>query len=332
MPQNKNVLLRYKNLDGSFSSGRTDNTIDRLHDKIEDALGYRISDRQLREDMRNMREIYYAPIDKKTYEGHKAYYCYSDPKFSIYRTDLSDDEFVALRSTIEMLGKYRSGNPWLEEVLACLECRFDVVPDKEKIVHFDENTGLAGIECLGELIEHALNHEAIELTYCKFHGEVHRYVFSIHCVKQYNGRWYLCGQSSLKDPGVRGHRYSIFPVDRILTFKKSNKMFVENTTIDYSEHFKDVVGVTVPDAKVPLQTFRFRFSSDRLPYVLSKPMHHSQRVVDEANGIIEITVKHNKELDQLAFSYLPDIEVLEPVEYRNEIAAAIRKNLEKYGG
>ena len=329
MPQNKNVFLRYKILDSCFSSGRTDYTVERLHDKIEEVLGYRISERQLREDMRNMREIYNAPIDKKIYEGHRFYYCYSDPHFSIYRTDLSDEEFVALRSTIEMLGRYRSGNPWLEEVIASLECRFDVLPNNERIVYFDENKELAGIERLSELIEHALNHESIELTYCKFGGVVHKYFFSIHCVKQYNGRWYVCGLSKLRKPG-HSYRHSIFSVDRIIGFKKSNKMFVEKTTIDYSVYFKDVIGVTVPKESVPLQTFRFRFSSDSFPYVQSKPLHHSQRIVDAEQGVVEITVKRNKELDQKIFSYVPDVEVLEPLEYRMEIIAELKKNLEKY--
>lgn len=332
MPQNKNVFLRYKILDSCFSSGRTDYTIERLHDKIEDALGYRISERQLREDIRNMREIYYAPIVKRIYEGHRFYYCYSDPQFSIYRTDLSDEEFAALRSTIEILGRYRSGNPWLEEVIANLECRFDVLPNNDRIVYFDENKELAGIERLSELIEHALNHQAIDLTYCKFHGEVRKYVFCIHCVKQYNGRWYICGQSKLLGHGVHNFRYSIFSIDRIIGFKKSNRMFVENTTIDYSVHFKDVIGVTVPPASVPLQTFRFRFSADSFPYVLSKPMHHSQRVIDADKGIVEITLKRNKELDQKILSYLPDVEVLAPQEYRMEIVAALKENLEKYNG
>lgn len=335
MPVTKNALLRYKILDRCLSSGRFDYTKVKLLYTVNEALADQgingISRRQLDEDMRVLQDsaMYNAPIAKGIYRERECYYYYEDPDFSIFKTGLSDEEFISLRSTIEMLGKYRSGNPWLEELITKLECRFDIVPNNDKIVHFEENRGLAGIERLSGFIGYALNHEAIEMTYCKFGGEELSYVFSIHCVKQYNERWYICGQSRLTNRGVADYRHSIFPIDRIRSFKKSNRQFVENTKVDYNEYFKDVVGVTVHD-DVPLQTFRFRFSPNRFPYILTKPLHHSQRVVDEAERIVEITVKHNKELDQLVFSYVPDIEVLEPVEYRKGIAGAIRRNLEKY--
>lgn len=337
MPVTKNALLRYKILDRCFSSGRTDYTFDKLRATVNEALaelGYGgISVRQLRKDISCMRDssMYNAPIVLGQYCGKEQYYTYGGD-FSIFNNKLTDEEFVALRSTIKMLGRYRSGNAWIEDVIANLECRFDVIPNNEKLVCFDENRELVGIGFLGDLIKHAVNHEAIELVYRKFGGEANRYVFSIHCVKQFNGRWYICGQSKIiSEKGLAdNYRHSIFPIDRICSFKKSNRQFLENTAVDYSEYFKDIIGVTVPGDDAEKLKIKLKFDSDRFPYVLSKPLHHSQEIIDEKECVIEIHVKKNKELIQKIFSYMPDVEVLSPSSLREEIIDAIKRNLEKY--
>ena len=330
MPLNKNALLRYKILDRCFSSGRNDYTIEKLLNTINSTLYDQgmlgISIRQLREDIKTMRDstMYNAPIVARQYDGKKCYYTYSDADYSIFKSGISDEEFTALRSTIEMLGRYRSGNSWIEEIITNLECRFDVLPNNEKIVFFEDNKELTGIGFLGDIIKHAIAHEAIDVVYRSYRGHEEEYIFCPHCIKQYNGRWFMLGYEK------KYGRFSNFAIDRIRSFKPSQHSFVENTTIDYETYFKDIVGVTVPEDSVPVQTVRLRFSSSRFPYVVSKPIHKSQRIVDAENGIIELSVRHNKELDQKIFSYIPDVEVLSPCEYREKIAVAIRKNLESY--
>ncbi len=330
MPLNKNALLRYKILDRCFSSGRNDYTVEKLLDTINSTLYEQgllgISVRQLREDIKTMRDstMYDAPIVARQYDGKKCYYTYSDAGYSIFKTGISDEEFSTLRATIEMLGRYRSGNSWIEELITSLECRFDVVPKSEKIVYFEDNKELTGIGFLGDIIKHAIAHEAIDVVYRSYRGHEEEYIFCPYCIKQFNGRWFMLGYEK------KYGRFSNFAIDRIRSFKLSKHSFVENTSIDFGTYFNDIVGVTVPEENVPLQTVRLRFSSARFPYVVSKPIHNSQRIVDADNGIIELRVRRNKELDQKIFSYLPNVEVLAPSDYREEIAAAIRKNLESY--
>ena len=330
MPLNKNALLRYKILDRCFSSGRNDYTIEKLLDTINSTLYDQgllgISIRQLREDIKTMRDstMYDAPIVARLYDGKKCYYTYSDPDYSIFRSGISDEEFTALRSTIEMLGRYRSGNSWIEEIITNLECRFDVVPKSEKIVYFEDNKELTGIGFLGDIIKHAIAHETIDVVYRSYRGHEEEYIFCPHCIKQYNGRWFMLGFEK------KYGRFSNFAIDRIRSFKPSQHSFVENTSIDYDTYFKDIVGVTIPEESVPLQTIRLRFKLSRFPYIVSKPIHNSQKIIDVDNGIIEICVRRNKELNQKLFSYIPDVEVLSPADYREEIAAAIKSNLEAY--
>jgi len=64
--------------------------------------------------------------------------------------------------------------------------------------------------------------------------------------------------------------------------------------------------------------------------VISKPIHKSQIVVDEENKIVEIQVRPTRELDQQLFSFIPDVEVLYPEWYRQQIKEKIEENLKKY--
>ena len=59
--------------------------------------------------------------------------------------------------------------------------------------------------------------------------------------------------------------------------------------------------------------------------MISKPLHPSQ-VVNEEEQTVTIQVKPNKELDQMIFSFIPDIEVVSPLFLREEIQKKIEEN------
>lgn len=126
MPTNKNALLRYQVLDRCFSDFTRKYEIQDLIDKVNEALydlyGKEVGLRQIRDDIKYMRDrvAYNAPIKAYTYDGKKCYYRYEDRGFSIFNNGLSVEEVSNLRSTIEMLAKYQgvAGNMWLEEVIS----------------------------------------------------------------------------------------------------------------------------------------------------------------------------------------------------------------------
>ena len=327
MPVTKNAFLRYKILDRCFSGSvrySIDELLDFVNDELEAQGEYGISLRQLREDIKNMRSIYDAPIDAKPNWGRKCYYAYSDEDYSIFKSDISDEDYKALQSTLEMLAKYKVTNVWLEDIIANLEHRFDIVPNTEKLVFFDENRNLKGLEFLSDIIKHTVAHEAMDVVYRSYRGHEETYCFNPYCVKQYNGRWFMLGYDA------KYGRINNLALDRVVSFKKSDRQFVVNTFIDVDDYFKDIIGVTVPNGDAEILDIRLKFEKERFPYVVSKPLHHSQEIVDESNCIIEVHVKKNKELIQKIFSYMPDVEVLSPSSLREEIIDAIKRNLEKY--
>lgn len=324
MPTNKNITLRYKILDQCLRNKYREYTFEDIKKLIYKELGTDISIRQLREDIKIFRKKHQAPIKlKREYSSvcRKCYYKYEDPNFSIFKK-LSDNDRNMLKKLLELLYNYKETQPWLGEVITNLECNFNITPDAEKVVFF-ERTELQGIEYLTDIIKHTLNHQALTIVYRSFKGEEVHYQFSPYCVKQYNGRWFLFGYDYM------GKQIANLALDRIQKLETSTWDYVENTSFDPREYFKDVIGVSVRKDAEPVDVI-LRFSGKRFPYVKTKPIHPSQEIVDEKKGIVKIHVKLNKELKQQIFSFMPQVTVLAPQELREEIIRDIQYNLNFY--
>ena len=204
MPTNKHAQLRYKTLDRCFSDFSRYYTIDDLLDEVNEDLDYmygcKISIRQLRQDISDMKgsKLFCAPIEyyKIQQDGKPFYYYrYSDSKFSIYKTELKEDELKTLKEAIEMLGKYRGGpaNAWLEEVITNLEYRFGIVGNSENVVSFEQNPLLKGLEFLSDIIDAAIGHKPLNVFYRTNQGYEKNGIIHPYHVKQYNNRWFLFG-------------------------------------------------------------------------------------------------------------------------------------------
>ena len=335
MPTNKNAMLRYKVLDKCFKDFRHQYTIEDLIDKVNESFldmnGTTVSLRQIRDDIRYMRDrlSYNAPIESyPTGEGKKRYYRYSDRDFSIFNGALTNEEAGKLMTTIEMFNRYRGlpGYAWLEEVIQNLEFRFGIKPNTQNFVAFDTNEQLKGLEFLQQVIEFTIEHQPIKIKYRSYKGNEQETVMHPYHVRQYNNRWFLFGMENTK----YGDRIANRPLDRILNVTKADIDFVPNNNVDFNTFFNDIIGVTMPGHEVIKERVLLRFAPERLPYVISKPIHNSQNVLDPDNGIVEITLRPNKELEAQIFSYGPQVEVLEPQWLRNQIAGKIAEAMERY--
>lgn len=336
MPTNKNALLRYRILDRCFSDFSRKYEIDDLLDEVNEVL-YDIANttvglRQIRQDIRFMRDrvSYNAPI--KTYKlvGKRQYYRYTDKDYSIFNNEMSVEEVNNLRSTIEMLGKYRgiAGNAWLEEVISNLEYRFGIKSNKENVVSFEQNENLKGIEYLSELIDSAVNHQSLQISYRSYKGKERMVVVHPYHLKQYNNRWFLFG---LEENEKYGNYITNMALDRIVSFTHpADVAFIPNDDIDFSTRFNDVVGVTIPDDHPQTERVVLKFDEKRFPYIASKPLHSSQHVISEEEHTLYINVRPNKELEATIFSFGNQVEVLEPEWLRQQIAGKVAENYKKY--
>lgn len=337
MPTNKNAQLRYQILDRCFSDFKNKYSIDDLLEEVNETLyemyGAKstVAVRQIRADICFMRDSasYNAPIMTYPLEGKKMYYRYEDRDFSIFNNELSVEDVNTLRSTIEMLGKYRNaaGNAWLEEVISNLEYRFGVKSNNENVVSFEQNSQLKGLEFLSGLIDAAVNHSPLEIVYRTYKGVEKTSVVHPYHLKQYNNRWFIFG---LEESDKFGNYLTNMALDRIVKFTlQPNVKFIPNKDIDFASYFNDIVGVTIPNDK-QIEEVVLKFDDARFPYIISKPIHSSQQIVSEDEHTISIYVIPNKELESQILSYGPQVEVLNPTWFRDQIAKKICETNKKY--
>ena len=332
MPTNKNAIIRYQALDRCFSDFLHRYYMEDLIEACAEALyqytGYdSVSRRTVFDDITFMEseQGWSIPLERLK-DGKKIYYRYKYRDFSINKQELTANELAQLRTTILTISRYRGlpSHEWLEDVISNLEYRFHLKPSSENIISFEQNQGLRGIEHLATLIDAATNKQTLIIGYCSFDEQEHTWIIYPYYLKQYNNRWFLFGFNESFGS------ISNIPLDRIKKIIPVDMPFKENTEIDFDTYFDDIIGVTKPKADVSYETIRLKFDEKRLPYIISKPIHSSQQVLDEAQGIIEISVRPNKELEALILSFGPQVEALSPESLRRQISEKIAENLKKY--
>ncbi|MGM9699574.1 MAG: helix-turn-helix transcriptional regulator [Prevotella sp.] len=335
MPTNKNAAIRYQTLDRCFGDYRHRYYLEDLIDKCEEALYYYngiggVSRRQIFEDIKFMESKtgWNIPLERHQ-DGRRVYYRYNDPNFTINAQPLTEEEANQLRAVILTLSRFRGlpCNAWVDEVISNLEWRFGLRGKNENVIGFEQNPFLKGLNLLPEIIDVTVNHQVVRITYrnYKTSGEERSVVVHPWYVKQYNNRWFLMAYDAEAD------RITNFALDRIQELQKEEGIaFIPNKEIDFEHYFDDVFGVTIPPADVEKIRVVLQFSKKQYPYIASKPLHHSQVIIDNENGIIAVEVRPTYEFIQLILSFGSDVRVLEPEPFKKEIIANIRRNIQNY--
>lgn len=332
MARNKHQAVRIRVLDQCFRNHNRQYTIDDLVDACNDAIGDiyggSISIRTIRDDIKFMRDSqgYNAPIVAKEWDGKKCIYFYSDPHFSVFKTELNQDEIDKLKATIQILGRFK-GLPqfeWMEELLTGLEDKFTTHGNDNCVIGFEQNVDYTAVGYLSELFGAIINKQVLKIHYRTFKGIDYHWTLHPYYIKQYNSRWFLFGRDNDNQSSILN-----VPLDRIVDCITTNITYIKNDLVDFEDYFDDIIGVT----KFPGQSecrVLLKFDAERFPYILSKPIHGSMKIVDKKNCIIELNLKPNKKLEALIFSFGNQVEVLEPQWLRKQIKEKIENLMVKY--
>lgn len=137
---------------------------------------------------------------------------------------------------------------------------------------------------------------------------------------EFRNRWYLDGF----DLGPKGGPRT-FGLDRMRDLVLTPQS-IQPRQIDYRAARRHVIGVTAPPDS-PVERVVLRFRRPEAEYVLSLPLHHSQKTAGETptHIDIELWVVLNHELEREIMAYGEEVEVLEPVELRGKIAERVAR-------
>jgi predicted DNA-binding transcriptional regulator YafY len=328
MPVDKQVLLRYQVLNKCFRNRYREFTIEDLVEECNKALRAidkpDVSKRTIQNDINTLEADYGIMLDEKLKRGRQRLYRYTDTNYSLRLFRMNDEERNKIQGAIDVLNYY-SGEPiydWVRTFLMQIEGgAFD--ENSSSVVSFQTNPDLKGLSLFGKLLQAIITKRTLKIWYTPYGKKtLEENIFPYH-LKQFNDRWYLIAQ-------IKGYTsMTHYALDRIERFEEIAIPYKE-TDIDFSEYFDDVIGVTVPDKES--ETIVIRVNRKRYDYIKTKPLHLSQRLIEENDifATISIDVKINKELEALLLSYGSDIEVLSPEHFRIQIAKKIEAMNQKY--
>ena len=334
MPKNKNATIRYRVLDRCFRNRRRLFFIDDLVEACNEELmaydGSSVKKRQVLQDIAFLESDAGGGIDlERCRKGHKVYYRYLDPDFSILNLPMSQEEAEQLSDTIQMLSRFK-GLPqftWMDEVFVRLKDSFQLDGTVSGGVAFAQNPDLKGIELFSPLFDAIVKKQVLSVLYHRFGKPASDRIIHPYQLRQYNNRWFLVGLEERLFPRIP---LSIIPIDRIDGFKVAeDNIFQEYRGVDFDDYFYDIVGVSLhPEGRKERVVLKAFFPAAN--YIETKPIHPSQRVLERGIGYIvfQLDVIQNYELETQLLSYADQMEIIEPEGLKRAVANRAKQIIE----
>ncbi|SNT28771.1 Predicted DNA-binding transcriptional regulator YafY, contains an HTH and WYL domains [Ekhidna lutea] len=333
MPDNKKPSIRYIIIDRCIRNTARDYGLSELLAAVNEELIDRgvepIKSRTtIYTDINDLEFQFNAPIEK-VQKGNRTYFKYSDPNYSYGNQPLNQEEIEHLRDAANILSKF-SGVPgfdWIHDITSKLEIGTFKESGDPNVISFDSSEFLKGKNFIGPIFHAIVKKKVLKISYQKFKSskEKTHQVHPYH-LKEYDSRWYILGYLPHIDDLIT------LGVDRINKVEVvKNDSFIDNERFDFVDYFEDLIGIWKEKDVKPINV-KLKFSKKMSDYILTKPIHGSQkeRSLDDGSLLVELEVIPNYELENLILSFHSHVEVLEPESFRNRIIELITDAKSKY--
>lgn len=330
MPTNKEALIRYRVINRCLKDFKYA-TIERLMRTCQEALYIpSISSRTIYQDIRDMKNDprlgYFAPIEK---DRDKDAFYYSDSDYSIDNIPLNEEEVKALTFAATMLDQFRNINIFstftgaVQKVVDTINIkRLSEDEDLLPFIQFEQSPASLGQQFIEPLIMAIKDKKVIRFKYQKFEtDEVNTHKVHPYLLKQSRHRWYLIGRHDFRKNVLT------FCLDRFVSSPEVVDIPYEDIGFNAQEYYKSVIGIISPKEKP--QKVVLKFSRVQAWYVITQPIHSSQVVkMKKDHALIELTVVPTYELIMLLMGWGPEVEVIKPKKFREEILKKYQQCLE----
>lgn len=335
MALNKNALIRYKTIDACLRNRFRKWTLNDLIEACSDALyeyegkDVNVSKRTVQMDIQVMRSDklgYNAPIE--VYE--RKFYRYAEHDYSIMNIPVTDSDLEVMNDALQVLRQFKDFSLF-EEMNGVLQRLEDTVnhtkENRKPIIHLDKNEDLKGLKFLDELYQAILKKVVLLIEYKSFKArDATTFRFHPFLLKEFNNRWFLVG----KTRNSKKAQIVTLALDRILSIDYDFKSEYLEENFDGDKYYKNTIGVTVSNTRP--QRIQFWVDKANAPYVITKPFHNSQRLIEEReDGVIfNIYVTPNYELERLILGFGDSIEIMKPPKLRERISAKLHRASKRY--
>lgn len=336
MPVNRNALIRYRTIDQCLQNRYKKWTLDDLIEACSDAIyEYQgidtgVSRRTVQADMEMMRSNklgYEAPIvvvDKK-------YYTYSDKNYSITNSPLNQQDMQVLSEVSGLLKQFKGFNHFadLNEMVSKLEDKiYSQKTHSAPVIDFERNDNLKGLEYIEVIRKAIVSKKTICITYRSFKArQESTFCFSGYLLKEYRNRWFVLGVQHKRGGG---NLYNL-ALDRIQSIDDHQEPYRENTMLDLATYYDNCIGVTKSPGQRDCEVV-FWIDKDNAPYIITKPLHHTQTLLteDETGKVFSIKVVLNFELERELLGFGAKMKVLGPRILVKQIKQQLQMTIDRY--
>lgn len=164
------------------------------------------------------------------------------------------------------------------------------------------------------------------IDYQRYEGQRETLTMQPYSMKVYNRRWYVLG--FIKEKESLRH----LALERFLDLHTTNKKFEFPKDFNPRKYYDNVVGIYVNE-DLPVVNLKIRVYGVQMEYMRMLPLHKSQSEVKSKHGeFAEFTYRVclTPELKSKILALGSNVEVLEPLEYREEIKKEISLTLNRY--
>lgn len=341
-------------LDELLSNRQHPRTLDELTEKVNEHLAQLdiapVTRRCVEKDIQYLEydspwmvEIDRFPVADKNPETGRSVtrrcLCYKEPGFSIFKKEMTEEEKYLLSQVLSLLGQF-DGLPEFEG-LESLTKNLDIQSQRPLIL-LDKNPLKSRTSLFAQAYAAVAKEWTVNLHYHTFQDPAtnrctNRCIqFYPYLLKEYNRRWYLVGAEA------RDKKLLAFALDRINAIEPTPGIPFVKYEGDVAERYQEIVGVTFYE-EIPEQEVLFWVSDRSKDYVLTKPIHESQRhhahdeseyreryPMLEGGAFFSIHVRPNYELTRELCSFGSNLMVLSPQPLQQEILNRIQSMSEKY--
>ncbi|WP_200975406.1 YafY family protein [Echinicola sp. 20G] len=324
MAWNKNALLRYRTIDICLQNQSRKWTLEDLIKACSEAL-YEFEGKEMNVGKRTIQlDIQFMRSDKLGYNApiivqEKKYYTYSDPDFSITNIPLTKLDMDVLTESMEMLKQFKKFSLFdeLNGVIQKLEDKiYNESANRKPIIHIDKNESLKGLQHIDFLYQAILKKIVLKITYQSFSAKSpNTFNFNGYILKEFNNRWFLVGR------GEGLTKIRTLALDRILNIDVDLTADYQIDDFDPDTYYKNTYGITVMNDE-QLINIILKVDKYNAPYVLTKPFHNSQSLIEQyEDGSIKINlhVHHNFEIERVLIGFADSIEVIKPTSLRTRL-------------
>jgi predicted DNA-binding transcriptional regulator YafY len=303
----KNQSQRIKIIDKYLRTGRKFSWEQLQEHLIQDLLLDDISERSIKADISEMRKGFMG-LEPAPIKNEMGQYFY-EKDFNLFGSPIKDQETYTLINALDILNQFPEfeHSEQVSEIIETLKKALDITEDSTSstVIDFEKTEYPAGVKWISKLYAYVKEKQPLHLDYQPFNTEEFRANIVPLLLKEFNGRWFLIAWELTKS------QYQNYALDRINSMAEYN-CDLSTIMIDFNaeRYFEHLIGVTKNDEGALL--IRFKTSDYIKFYMLTKKLHHSQELVDNANNIFEINVEINNELIAKLLSFGEDLVVLYP--------------------